>query len=75
MLKEQVPVRSYGWKHPKTSTPYAKKHVDFEYEIITSKIKQVIKENLEERKGIMFGQHNLDGVKSAKGAKLYWFGL
>ena len=68
-------MRSRGQNRPKLAIDNAKKYVDYECELMTCEIKQVIKENLEKSKGTLFGQCNYDGVKSAKSAKLQSFGL
>ena len=67
--RTKVTVCSRGRLHPNLSFPCTKKCVDFEHELMTYEIKQIIKEKLEENKGIIFRQYNNDLVKSAKGAK------
>ena len=59
--------------HPKLSIANSKKHADYERELMMCEIKQVIKEKLEESKGIPFGQCDHDGVNNAKGTKLKSF--
>ena len=66
MLKEQVPVRFRSTKNPKLTRSGMKKFIDAECELMKEEIKKVITEKLEDSKGIPFGQHIHDGLKSAK---------
>ena len=75
MLKEKVPIRDCGSKHPKLSQLSTKKHLDSECELMTTEIKKVIEIKLVESKGVQFGKFNHDGVNSTMGTKWQSFGF